>query len=150
MHVHCLAAPLVLNERPEIDDNKTSVTIKWTKADPTGSLDEAIKYDVECFSCKNKNRKICELSCKNVVFNPGQKNLVSTSVVVTNLQPGESYIFRVYPKNSLNDVIPKEEWKFSDTEIFIHQQSKNLLFISSIIHVSAMLQLYCYRIWRID
>ena len=124
-------APLVLNKIPQIKNNTASVTIKWTKPNQTESLDETIVYDVECFLCKDKNAKTCELSCKNATFNPGQKDLVSTSVVVTKLQPGESYIFRVYPKNSLNDMIPKEDWKFLETELFTYQQQSSKKFSNS-------------------
>ena len=117
-------APLVLNQT-QIQENTTSVTIKWTKPNPAESLDETIFYDVECFLCKDKNVKTtCNISCKNVAFSPGQKDLVVTSVMVTKLQPGQSYIFRVYPRNSLNDMIPKRDWKFYETKLFTYQQQK--------------------------
>ena len=111
----------MLDKNPEIEENTTGLIIKWTKPNQTESLNETILYDVECFLCKDKNAKTCKFPCEDVAFNPGQKDLTSISVVVTKLQPGKSYIFRVYPKNSLNDMIPKDDWKFLRTKLFTYQ-----------------------------
>ncbi|CAB4014881.1 ephrin type-A receptor 5 isoform X5, partial [Paramuricea clavata] len=113
-----------LKERPMIEINKTSahITITWSKPDTTESLNEMISYDVECFLCEEK---ICKSPCStNVMFIPSNDDLHSTFVVVTKLQPGRTYVFRVYPKNILNKRIPKDKWNFLETEHFTHQSSK--------------------------
>jgi hypothetical protein len=112
-----------LKERPMVETNKTStlVIIRWSKPDTTESLNEMISYDVECFLCEEK---ICSSPCStNVMFNPPNDDLHSTFVVVTKLQPGRTYVFRVYPKNSLNKRIPKDKWNFLETEYFTYQPS---------------------------
>jgi hypothetical protein len=119
-----------MDNRPDIERNTTGITIKWNKPDKTESLDEVISYDVECFSCEDKEGKICNLTCGSIIFSPGNENLNTTSVVVTNLQPDKNYIFRVYPKNSLNERIPRDKWNFLETEKFIRKSfSKKLVFI---------------------
>ncbi len=133
-----------MNKRPDIERNTTGVTMKWNKPDKTESLNEAILYDVECFSCKDKEDKICNLTCGSVTFNPGKENLNTTSVFVTNLQPGKKYIFRVYPKNGLNERIPRDKWNFSETEKFVQKPiSKKFCscFISCINHTKKLILL---------
>ena len=108
--------------------NKTSVTIKWNEPDKTESLNESIFYDVECFLCKENK---CNLTCGNVRFNPGDKNIGTTIVVVRELTAGKTYKFRVYPKNNLNKYILQNQWKYMETEQFIsvayQSPSKNFL-----------------------
>ena len=112
---NCIAL-LRLKDEPVYEVNKTSVTIKWSEPDKTESLSEPIFYDVECFLCKEK---ICNLTCENVIFSPGNKNIKTTFVVVTKLTTGKSYQFRVYPKNNLNKNILKNQWKYMETEKFV-------------------------------
>ena len=137
-----LIALLALEKRPDIKQNTTGITIKWNKSDKTESLNEAILYDVECFSCEDEEDKICKLTCGSVTFSPGKENLNITSVFVTNLQPGKGYIFRVYPKNSLNKRIPRDQWNFLETRIFVPNSfSKKFCscFISCISHAKTLI-----------
>ena len=119
-HSFCLAL-LKLNEKPRHKCGKTEVNITWNKPKKSQSLDEAIFFDVECFLCKEKT---CTM-CKNVNFSPRSKRLLGTSVRATNLQPDETYKFRVYPRNGMNDetLIPKEKWKYNETKLFSCQSS---------------------------
>ena len=121
IYLFCLAL-LKLTKRPKHICNKTSeVTITWNMPEKTQSLDDAIFFDVECFSCMEKT---CT-RCKNVNFSPGSKNLSATSIIATNLQPDKTYKFRVYPRNEMNDeaLIPKNEWKYNETKPFSCQSS---------------------------
>ena len=126
---------------------KTSVTIKWNEPDKTESLNESIFYDVECFLCKES---ICNLTCGNLKFNPGNENISTTLVVVRELTAGKSYKFRVYPKNNLNENILKNKWTFMETEQFTVQPSpsKNFLKIygnGSYTGVNYMFEVYIYK-----
>jgi hypothetical protein len=100
-----------------------SVTLAWSEPKKINdSLDEEIFYDVECFSC---NQKTCNKSCTNERYHPGMQDLNQTSVVVSNLKPLECYMFRIYPRNSLNNVVPKEKWNFLETSrVCIPNESK--------------------------
>ena len=118
---------LVLKDKPLDEVNKTSATIKWNEPDKTESLNESIFYDVECFSCKEK---ICNLTCGNVIFSPGNKDIKTTFVVVRKLTAGTSYKFRVYPKNSLNKNILKSQWKFMETKQFTYQSPSKNFFLN--------------------
>ena len=124
---NCIAL-LRLKDEPVYEVNKSSVTIKWSEPDKTQSLSEPIFYDVECFLCKEK---ICSPTCENVIFSPGNKNIKTTFVVVTKLTTGKTYLFRVYPKNSLNKYILKNQWKYMETGQFTlvtyQSPSKNFL-----------------------
>ena len=140
-------ALLALKDKPVYKVNKTRVTIKWNEPDKTESLNESIFYDVECFLCKEK---ICNLTCGNVKFNPGNDNINTTLVVVTELTAGKSYKVRVYPKNNLNENILKNKWKFMETEQFTVYQSpsKNFLEIygdDSYIGVDCLFEIYIYK-----
>ncbi|XP_028394329.1 ephrin type-B receptor 3-like [Dendronephthya gigantea] len=116
-------APLVLNKAPTIKYNKTVniLTVSWIEPSKTESLDEAIFYDVKCVLCN----EICNETCKNVVFNPRSYNLSDTLVAVTGLQPDKKYIFRVFPKNSLNEQISRDKWNFKETNDFIFSSNKD-------------------------
>ena len=90
-----------------------TVILSWNKPKKDDSLDEEIFYNVECFSC---NQKLCNHSCTNGErFYPEPKEFNKTSVVVYDLKPRECYTFKIYPKNSLNYVVPKEKWKILET-----------------------------------
>lgn len=134
----CFLAPLSLKERPTIKYNKTeySLTISWSIPSKTESLDEAIFYDVKCVLCNDI--KICNQTCKNVIFNPRSHNLSDPLLVVTGLQSDETYVFRVFPKNSLNERISKDKWYFKETNHFtVPSSSKSRKipqFISSAIY----------------
>ena len=95
---------------------RKTVTIKWSEPDKTQSLSESVFYDVECFLCK---KNICNLTCANAIFSPGNENIRITFVAVTSLMAAERYQFRVHPKNNLNKNILKNEWKYLSTEHFM-------------------------------
>ena len=106
-----IPAPPVLNEKPTTRRIAYGVEVSWTK--PNNSLNETILYNVECFIC---NQSICNISCTNETYDPSSKNLSLTSVTVSNLIPGDRYVFRVYARNSLNNNVPKVEWGFHETD----------------------------------
>ena len=103
------SAPLIPVGQPRIEK---SMIISWEAASRNNSLDEEILYDVECFSCEKMK---CNTSCREEQYDPGQNDLNQTTIVVSNLDSFGCYIFRIYPRNTLNNVIPKEKWKFYET-----------------------------------
>ena len=70
------------------------------------------------------NNVTCNVSCENEIYNPSQRNLAQTWVVVSNLTVGESYKFRVYARNHLNNGVPKEQWRFVETNRTVIVSSK--------------------------
>ena len=54
--------------------------------------------------------------------------MTRTSVVVSNLKPGFKYVFRVYPKNSVNEQVVKEKWNFTAMEYFAVKTIGKMMF----------------------
>jgi hypothetical protein len=71
-----------------------------------------IFYDVECFIC---NGNVCSISCMNEIYKPGQKNLSETSVTVSNLTAGATYMFKVYVRYHLNGKVSEGRWRYVET-----------------------------------
>ena len=90
-----------------------TVNVTWIAPNGVGFLTEAFKYDIKCYLCTDN---ACNETCNNVKYTPRQNNLTQTFVKVSNLQPGSKYVFRVYPKNSLNQVVGREKWNFTQSE----------------------------------
>ncbi|XP_028394325.1 ephrin type-A receptor 2-like isoform X3 [Dendronephthya gigantea] len=93
--------------KPSIKLLGSVVEITWKNA---GIANETILYDVRCYEC---NQSICQTSCMNETYEPGQNNLTETKVVVSNLTIGGKYVFRVYAKNS------SKKWKYVETNPFV-------------------------------
>ena len=111
-----------MDKKPKVEDTSDgSVNITWNKPNSNGGLNETIMYDVECYFCEEN---LCNKLCIGKIYSPSQYNLTGTSVVISDLYNG-LYIVRVYPKNSLNELVRKEKWNFTTTKQFaIHLAGK--------------------------
>ncbi len=113
--------------KPATITEENGITLLWSEPKKDDSLDEEIFYGVECFSC---SQNMCNKSCNNERYHPGLQDLNETSVVVSNLKDLGCFIFRIYPRNSLNHVVLKEKWNFLETSrVCIPNESKMLSFI---------------------
>ena len=105
-----------MDERPKFNISSTSnITITWSKLKTDTGLQETVTYDVECYSCE---KSVCNRPCFGAKYDPRKHNLTRTSVVVSNLKPGFKYVFRIYPKNSVNGQVIKEKWNCTAMEYF--------------------------------
>ena len=111
-----------MDKKPKVENTSDgSVNITWNKPKSNGELNETIMYDVECYFC---GENLCNKLCIGKRYSPSQYNLTGTSVVISDLYNG-LYIVRVYPKNSLNELVRKEKWNFTTTKQFaIHFAGK--------------------------
>ena len=99
-----ISAPLKIKGGAKTDFVKSgSVNISWNVPVSNG-LNEPTWYDVECYICENVS--LCERNCNP----PGSNNLTQTYFVFSNVEAGQTYLFKIYPKNSLNDKIDKSRW----------------------------------------
>ena len=117
---------LILDERPKFNmSSPSNITITWTKPKKDTGLHETVRYDVECYSCE---KSVCNRPCFGAKYDPRKHNLTRTSVVVSNLKPGFKYVFRVYPKNSVNEQVVKEKWNFRAMEYFVVKTIGKMMF----------------------
>lgn len=100
----------------QVDGNSISIT--WLPPSNNGGINETIFYAIECFIC---NESVCNKSCTDILYIPSRYNLTKTSVRVSGLVGGETYQFRIFPKNSLNTFIPRSKWEFTTSKPFIFQ-----------------------------
>ena len=120
--VVCFSAPIKLDNKPKVEqanDGSNSVNLTWLPPVNNSGLKETIFYDIFCYVCNQSN---CNKSCADVTYNPKQYNLTGTHAVVSGLVHGQTYEFRIYPKNSLNKVVPRDEWNFTATKPFIFER----------------------------
>ncbi|XP_028394326.1 ephrin type-B receptor 2-like [Dendronephthya gigantea] len=111
-------APIKLDEEPivkVINDRSNRVNITWVPPVNNSGVIETVFYDIFCFVC---NKTICNKSCAELTYTPKQYNLTETHTVVSGLVEGMTYEFRIYPKNSLNKVIPRDKWTFVASKPF--------------------------------
>ena len=117
------SAPPIPVGRPRVIIGDNYVNISWEEANKNNSLDEEIFYDVECLSCEKMN---CNTSCHEEQYEAGQNALNQTMTIVHNLAPSRCYLFRIYPRNALNNVIPIESWNFYQTSRFCIPNESNV------------------------
>ena len=117
---------LILDERPKFDmSSPSNIIITWSKPKTDTGLHETVRYDVECYSCE---KSVCNRPYFGAKYDPRKHNLTRTSVVVSNLKPGFKYVFRVYPKNSVNEQVVKEKWNFTAMEYFAVKTIGKMMF----------------------
>lgn len=46
------------------------------------------------------------------IYKPGKDNLNQTHVLVSGLNPGTTYLFKVFSKNSVNKAANKKRWNY--------------------------------------
>ena len=112
------SAPIKMEIEPVINQVEDSVNITWLPPSNNSGINETILYDIQCFTC---TKSVCNKSCTDLVYNPSRYNLTQTSVRVSGLVGGETYQFRIFPKNSLNIVIPRCKWEFIASKPFTFQ-----------------------------
>ena len=94
---------------------KSSVILKRDKP-LDNELNETFKYDVECYSCSSSKSADCKEKYERAQYNPGQQNLTTTSVTISNLKHDSKYKFKVYSKNMISK--PRNvPWKFTELSI---------------------------------
>ena len=103
------AGLIQVNLKLKCESEGTSVNITWHE--PERQLtDESLRYDIRCSFCDGKH---CNGTCSEEKYHPGQYNITQTFVKISDLKPGGSYVFKVYPKDSLNKKYAKEKWNFT-------------------------------------
>ena len=131
-----LSAPIKIESKPTVDkqlNDDNSVNITWSPpVNKSGIPNEVIFYDILCYTCIDS---VCNKSCEDLTYIPNQYNVTRTSVRVSGLVPGQSYKFRIFPKNNLNYRIPKEDWNFIESEPYTFQSTGNNLFFCCVIFV---------------
>ena len=106
-------------------DSSNSINITWFPPSNNSGINETIFYDIQCFTC---DKSVCNKSCTVLVYTPSRYNLTKTSVRVSGLVGSETYQFRIFPKNSLNNAIPRRKWEFIANKPFTFQ-SEGSIFI---------------------
>ena len=103
----------------QVEDSSNSVNITWLPPSNNSGINETIFYDIQCFTCV---KSVCNKSCTDLLYTPSRYNITQTSVRVSGLVDGETYQFRIFPKNSLNSAIPRRKWEFTANKLpFIFQ-----------------------------
>ncbi|XP_068196172.1 ephrin type-A receptor 4b isoform X2 [Antennarius striatus] len=91
-------------ENPISTVNETCVTLEWSPPRDAGGRGD-ITYSLHCRKCSGDGRK-CTPCGSSVHFVPRQFGLLSTSVLVTDLQPDSNYSFSVESQNGVSDLSP--------------------------------------------
>lgn len=91
-------------ENPISTVNETCVTLEWSPPRDTGGRGD-ITYSLHCRKCTGDGRK-CTPCGGSVHFIPRQFGLLSTAVLVTDLQPDSNYSFTVESQNGVSDLSP--------------------------------------------
>ncbi|CAB4026082.1 ephrin type-B receptor 1 isoform X4, partial [Paramuricea clavata] len=119
-------APIKIESKPTFHNvsDVNSVNITWSPpVNKSGIPNEVIFYDILCYICIES---VCNKSCEDLTYIPNQYNVTRTSVRVSGLVSGQSYKFRIFPKNKLNYRIPKEDWNFIESEPYTFQSKENM------------------------
>ena len=95
--------------------NSNDILIYWLPPSNNNGMNETIFYDIECMICVES---ICNKTCTDILFTPSQYNLTQTSVRVSGLVVGDTCQFRIFPKDSLNSVMPRSAWTYISTKVF--------------------------------
>lgn len=115
-------SPIKAKLKVTVDEiGEGAVNVSWNEPQGRKLPSETLKYDVECYLCV---AKLCNVTCADAVFTPSQYNLTQTFVNISNLDLHQRHVFRVYPKNSLNQLFEREEWSFSKSERFWFKTSR--------------------------
>ncbi len=99
----------------QVEGSSNSVNITWLSPANNSGFHEVILYDIQCNICVES---VCNKSCTDLLYDPSQYNVTRTWVRVSGLVDGPTYQFRVFPKNSLNRVVPRERWTFAERKLF--------------------------------
>ena len=102
----------------QVEDSSNSVNITWLPPSNNSGINETTFYDIQCFTCV---KSVCNKSCTDLLYTPSRNNITQTSVRVSGLVDGETYQFRIFPKNSLNSAIPRRKWEFTANIPFTFQ-----------------------------
>ncbi len=98
-----------------VEGSSNSANITWLPPANNSGFDEVILYDIQCNICVES---VCSKNCADLLYTPGRYNITRTWVRVSGLVNGQTYQFRVFPKNSLNRVLPRERWTFAESKLF--------------------------------
>ena len=104
--------------------NKEILNIIWLKPNHNDLPNETVNYDIRCYVCDSNS--VCNKSCTGVKFEPGQSNITKTYVLVSGLKDDETYQFKVFPKNSLNNIVAQDKWNSSASELYTFQPKGNI------------------------
>ncbi len=124
-----LSAPIQIKNPPmvkPVEGSSNSVNITWLPPVNNSDINGAIVYDIQCYICVDGEAKRCSKSCKDLSYSPSQYNVTKTCVRVSGLVHGQTYQFKIFPKNSLNKVIPKEQWKFVKSDPYPFKSEGNI------------------------
>ena len=101
---------------------KSSVVLKWDEP-LDNELNETLKYDVECYTCSSSKSADCKEKYEHAKYNPGQHNLTTTSVTISNLKHSSKYKFKVSSKNMISKP-SNVPWKFTELRISTREASE--------------------------
>lgn len=104
MSLSLLSGPPSAPESPISTVNETCVTLEWAPPRDTGGRGD-ITYNLNCTRCSGDGRK-CTPCGGSVHFVPRQFGLVSTTVLVTDLQPDSNYSFTIKSENGVSELSP--------------------------------------------
>ena len=100
----------------QVEGSSDSVNITWLPPANNNRFDEVILYDIQCNICVES---VCNKSCTDLSYDPSQYNITRTWVRVSGLVNNDQiYQFRIFPKNSLNRVVPRDRWTFAASKPF--------------------------------
>uniref|UniRef100_A0A3Q0S5P2 receptor protein-tyrosine kinase n=1 Tax=Amphilophus citrinellus TaxID=61819 RepID=A0A3Q0S5P2_AMPCI len=91
-------------ENPISTVNETCVTLEWAPPRDTGGRGD-ITYNLNCTKCSGDGRK-CTPCGSSIHFVPRQFGLLSTTVLVTDLQPDSNYSFTIKSENGVSELSP--------------------------------------------
>jgi hypothetical protein len=138
-----LSALIKIESKPTVDkqlNDDNSVNITWSPpVNKSGIRNEVIVYDILCYICIES---VCK-SCEDLTYIPNQYNVTRTSVRVSGLVPGQSYKFRIFPKNNLNYRIQKKDWNFIESEPYTFQSKGNILFVVLFMYYFTHIKCHC-------
>ena len=118
---------LKMYDKPKVKlatTNKEILNITWLKPKDNDLPNETVYYDIRCYICDSNS--VCNKTCTGVKFEPGQSNIMKTYVLVSGLKDDETYQFRVFPKNILNDAVAQDKWNSSASELYTFQPKGNI------------------------
>ncbi len=100
----------------QVEGSSNSVNITWLPPVNNSGFDDVILYEIQCNTCLEF---VCNKSCTDLLYTPSQSNITRTWVRVFGLVNGQTYQFRIFPKNSLNRIVPRDSWTFAESKPFL-------------------------------
>lgn len=76
-------------------------------------LKDSLHYDIQCRPVSRRLRH-CSRSCDYLKYQPRKLNLTQSQVEISNFTLDCEYQLQIFPKTSINDLVDKSKWNYTE------------------------------------